>query len=138
MIYFLVWPLPETAMGLLCICLVGASPYTLHHTITHPTWAESSCSPFKNNLTRPPDVVTANAPPPIKRYPADLAHAVRGVFDSIVANRRHKTKRCPACLALAVRGSVLQRRRQPTPTQPTYIHHQVYIVGGEGEEGGGG
>ena len=27
-IYFLVWPLPETAMGLLCNCLVGALPYT--------------------------------------------------------------------------------------------------------------
>ena len=29
LIYFLVWPLPETAMGLLCNCLVGALPYTL-------------------------------------------------------------------------------------------------------------
>ena len=28
-IKFPVWPLPETAMGVLCNCLVGALPYTL-------------------------------------------------------------------------------------------------------------
>ena len=28
LIYFLVWALPETAMGLLSTCLVGALPYT--------------------------------------------------------------------------------------------------------------
>ena len=34
--YFLVWPLPGTAMGILCNCLVGAFPtyqYTLRGTI---------------------------------------------------------------------------------------------------------
>ena len=31
-IFFLVWPLPETAMGLLCSCLVAALPYT-HYVI---------------------------------------------------------------------------------------------------------
>ena len=28
LIHLLVWLLPETAMGLLCNCLVGALPYT--------------------------------------------------------------------------------------------------------------
>ena len=28
LIYFLMWPLPQTAMGLLCDCFVGALPYT--------------------------------------------------------------------------------------------------------------
>ena len=32
LIYFFVWPLPETAMGALCNCLVGALPYT--HYVT--------------------------------------------------------------------------------------------------------
>ena len=31
-ICFLVWPLPETATGILCNCLVGAFPYTHYHT----------------------------------------------------------------------------------------------------------
>ena len=30
LIYFLVWPLPETAMGIPCNCLVGALPYMVH------------------------------------------------------------------------------------------------------------
>ena len=32
--FFLVWPLPETAMGLLCNRLVGALPYCFINTIT--------------------------------------------------------------------------------------------------------
>ena len=30
--FFPVWPLPETAMGVLCNFFVGALPYTHYHT----------------------------------------------------------------------------------------------------------
>ena len=51
LVHFLMWPLPETAMSLQCICLVGAIPHT--------HGAEVRFSPHKNYLTRPPAVVTA-------------------------------------------------------------------------------
>ena len=35
LIRFLVWPLPKTAMGLLCNCLVGALHLTYHTSYTH-------------------------------------------------------------------------------------------------------
>ena len=59
--YFLVWPLPETAMSLPCNCLVGTSPYI--HTIIGdtilPFVRKSTVSPHENDLTRPPAVKTA-------------------------------------------------------------------------------
>ena len=58
---YLVWPLPETAMGILCNCLVGDLPhtrYTLRDT-TIPFVRKSGSPPRTNDLTRPPSVVTA-------------------------------------------------------------------------------
>ena len=60
LIYFLVWALPETALDLLCNCLVGASPYTrytLRDTII-PFVRREGSPRTKNDLTRP-QVVTA-------------------------------------------------------------------------------
>ena len=76
LIYYLVWPLAETAMALLCDCLVGALPYT-HYVIDHPPCAEGMFSPHEHDLTRPLAVVTAKKQ---KRYPGCLAHAMRVVL----------------------------------------------------------
>ena len=74
-------------MGLLCICLVNALPYT-HYVMRSIPRAELSFSRPKDDLTRPPAMVTAKKLQLKKRYPGCLAHAVRGVFYSVVANRR--------------------------------------------------
>ena len=57
--------------------------YTLRDTIIPPC-AELRFSPRENGLTRLPAVVTAEN----ERCPGCLAHAVRGVFYSVVVNRR--------------------------------------------------
>ena len=80
--YFLVWPLPETAVGSLCNYLAGL-PYTFYVVRSSPlcgVWF----SPHKNDQTRPPAMVTAKTN---KRYPCCLPHAVRDVFYSVVAIR---------------------------------------------------
>ena len=59
-VYFPVWPLPETAMGLMCNCLVGAVPYTLHDPII-PSARSQGFPPRTNDLTRP--LVAAIAAP---------------------------------------------------------------------------
>ena len=52
-IYFLVWPLPETAIGILCNCLVGALPYT-HYVISSPLCGVRVLHSAQNDPTRPP------------------------------------------------------------------------------------
>ena len=94
LIYFLVWPLPETAMGSLCSCLVGVPPYT-HYQVrdtTTPLCAKGS-SRTKNYVTRPPGVVTAEKQQQQQQQQNStltvyVAHVVTGVFYSVVANRR--------------------------------------------------
>ena len=80
--YFLVWPLPETAIGVLRNCLVGALPST--HDVIRPS---PLCGVNILPATRPPAVVTVKKTKK-KRYGGCLAHAVKGVFYSVVANRR--------------------------------------------------
>ena len=73
-------------MGVLCNGLVGVLPYTwytVRDTII-PLVRRKGSPRTKNDLTRPPAVVTAKK----KRYPDCLAYVVRGVFYSVVANRR--------------------------------------------------
>ena len=55
-----VGPLPETAMGLLCICLVGALPNTHYVMRSPPLYGVKLLPPHrtKNDQTRPPAVVT--------------------------------------------------------------------------------
>ena len=87
LIYFLVWPLPGISMGLLCSCLIGClTIYQVHTTrYDHHPCAELRFSPHKNDPTPPPAVVTAKE----KKKNGTLVvltHAVRGVFDRVVAN----------------------------------------------------
>ena len=58
LICFPVWPLPETAMGLLCNCLMGALPQTLRDPII-PLVRSKGSPPRTNDLTRPPVAATA-------------------------------------------------------------------------------
>ena len=75
-------------MGLLCKYLVGALPCA-HYVIYHPPSAEIRIPRHKNDLTRPPGVVTAKTKQEKNNtYPGCLAHAVKGVCFSVVANRR--------------------------------------------------
>ena len=55
---FPIWPLPETAMGLLlCNCLVGALP---HYVIRpFPLCGVKAIQPAQDALTRPPVAATA-------------------------------------------------------------------------------
>ena len=86
LIFFPVWALPETAMGVLCDCLMGASPSTLHDSISllvqskvlHPpqmTNSTASCSDRKKNKTN-------------GMYLGCPGDAVSGMFYGVVANRR--------------------------------------------------
>ena len=45
--YFSVWPIPETAMGVLHNCIVGASPQTIRDAII--AFVRSKCSPPHTN-----------------------------------------------------------------------------------------
>ena len=61
LIWFLGWSLPETAVGILCNCPVGALPYTRHtlrDTII-PLVRSQGSPPRTNDTTRPPAMVTA-------------------------------------------------------------------------------
>ena len=49
------WPLPETAMGVLCNCLLGAIPITLRDAIT-PLVRGIGSPPGTTDPTRPPAV----------------------------------------------------------------------------------
>ena len=86
LIFFPVWALPETAMGVLCDCLMGASPSTLHDSISllvqskvlHPpqmTNSTASCSDRKKHKTN-------------GMYLGCPGHVVSGMFHGVVANRR--------------------------------------------------
>ena len=52
LVCFMLWTLPEAAIGILCDCLVGTVPYTLRAT-TNPV-VQSLGSPRTDDLTRPP------------------------------------------------------------------------------------
>ena len=126
MIYFLLWPLPETAMGLRCNRLVGAFPYTHYAIRPSPLCGVKVLTPQKMNLTRPPAVVTAKKQ---KRHAGCLAHAVRGAFFySVVTNRRQPNLDtpgiyCRGCgggqihflLALAIRPLITYPFRDGAP-----------------------
>ena len=76
-------------MSLLCNCLLGALPYTWYTLrYDHPPLCGVKVLPAQNDPTRPPAVMTAKKKKQKKRYPGCLAHAVRGVFYSVVADRR--------------------------------------------------
>ena len=58
----MVWPLPETAMGILCTCLVGALQYTSKYKLrntTIPLAGTQGSPPRTNDPTRPPAMATA-------------------------------------------------------------------------------
>ena len=61
LIYFLVWPLPEIATGILCNCLVGALPWTgIQYVIpSFPLRGVMVLHSARKDLTRPPAMVTA-------------------------------------------------------------------------------
>ena len=93
--HFPVWPLPETAMGLLCNCLEGALPHTPEYTLrdTIVPLGRSYCSPpRKIYLTRPPAMPSWRpSRTKTKTVPwlsSAVAHAVFGAFYSVFANRR--------------------------------------------------
>ena len=84
----MLWPIPETAMGSLYNCLVGASPCTPYVIRSSPLYGVEALPAKKiisNSTTSRGDRQKA------KRYPGCLAHGVRGVFYSVVANRRQPT-----------------------------------------------
>ena len=58
LIYFPVWPLPETATGVLCNCLVVDchKHYLVRDANIPLVWSKSSPPPT-NDLTRPPAVI---------------------------------------------------------------------------------
>ena len=58
LICFPVRPLPETAMSILCNCLVGALPSTLRDPII-PLVRSKGSPPRTNGLSRPPVAATA-------------------------------------------------------------------------------
>ena len=58
LIFFAVSSLPETAIGLLCNCLMGASSHTLRDPIILLVRSKGS-PPRTNDLTRPPVAATA-------------------------------------------------------------------------------
>ena len=86
LIRFPVWPFPETAMGLLCICLMCALPQTLLAP-TIPLVRSKGCLPRANDLTRPPVAAIAKQKTN-GMYPGCLAHVVSGISYSAVTNRR--------------------------------------------------
>ena len=96
LVYFSVWPLPETFLGgtTVCNCLLGASPDTTRDTIISLARTKG-CSPRTTDLCAQPLAVT---------------------------DRRKKKRRtrCPGCPArvLSSERHVLQCRCQSTPTQP--------------------
>ena len=53
-----IWSLPETAIGLLCNCLMSALSHTLHDPIILLVRSKGS-PPRTNDLTRPPVAATA-------------------------------------------------------------------------------
>ena len=75
LIFFPVWPLPKTATGVLCNCLVG---------FFNIKTSEGSPSRAKG-LTLSSAVTDRQKQ---RRYPGCLAHVVRGMYCSAVANRR--------------------------------------------------
>ena len=85
LICYPMWPLPETAMGVLCNCLVGALPYAIRDTII-PLVRITPTPPKRSNSTasydRPPNEKTK------KWYPSCLAQVVSGMFYSVVSHRR--------------------------------------------------
>ena len=89
LIHFLVWPLPETARGFTMQLPRGC--LTTTHYVIRSSIPLAEARFFRQQkviLTRPPAVVTAKKTK--KRYAGCLliAHAVQGVFYSVVANRR--------------------------------------------------
>ena len=85
---FLVWPLPETVMEILCNCLVGALRYiryTLRDTIIPVVRSEGSLGALTTDVTRPPAMATAKKKRK-KRYIDCLAHTVIDVFYSVAVN----------------------------------------------------
>ena len=88
MFCFMVWPLPETAMGILCNCLVGALPDKRYEIRSFNLCGVTAVLPGTNCVTRPPTMPTANKKWKRPGYPDCLAHAVIGAFYSVIANRR--------------------------------------------------
>ena len=90
LICFPVWPLPETAMGLVCNCLMGALPQTLRDPII-PLVRSKGSPPRTYDPTRPPVAATAKKQKQktVRMYPGCLAHVVvSGMFYSVVTSRR--------------------------------------------------
>ena len=54
--FLLVWPRPETTIGILCNCLVGVVPYT-HNVISSPLRGVKALHPAHYHLTWPPSRV---------------------------------------------------------------------------------
>ena len=62
LICFLVWPLPETAKGILQYVTVSWMPYQVNTTVRDaiaPLVRSSGCPPRTKDLTRPPAMATA-------------------------------------------------------------------------------
>ena len=99
--YFLVWPLPKTAMGIQCNCLVGALPYT--HCVIRS-------SPLRG---------------------VKVLHRAQKWSNSTTSRRnrqKQKQKTGPWLSRSRSERRPLQCRRQPTPTQPLYIH-KIHMKG---------
>ena len=101
-IYFLVWPLPETAMSLVCNWLEGALPCT-HYVMRSSPLCGVKVLPAQKLLDS-----TASGCDRQKRKNGTLA-----VYSSSRWERR-----------------VLQRRRQPTPARPIHARYIIYGQGG--------
>ena len=91
--FFLVWPLPETVMGVLCVWLVGNTLREAHYVIR-----------------------------PFPLCEVKVLHPAQTIYNSTASRGDRKKKKktnkqmAPLLSILRSERRVIQRRRQPTPT----------------------
>ena len=101
-ICFPVWPVPETAMGILCNCQVGALPYKHCGIRSSPLCGAKVLHPAQYDLTRPSAMTTAKN------------------------TTRTNTKTVFWLSSSRSDWRDIQRCCQPMPTQPIYLVYAGY------------